>query len=191
MALSPPSCSSCGAANRAQSAFCHRCGKPLTGGGPPRTERAPAPSIEVSTNTNTQRKSYSLRPDKQKISIGRAPSNDIVIDEMVVSGFHLQIRQDGGQLVTWLTLACPTRPTCTSTSPISLTFIAPWSRPTPSRIFPKRPRPVSSNRHSSSNMWRCRPVRCRLHSLEQERASHHEAIRGNNSDYSQHATWNC
>ena len=99
MALSPPSCSSCGAANRAQSAFCHHCGKPLTGGGPPRTERAPASSIEVSTNTNTQRKSYSLRPDKQEISIGRAPSNDIVIDEMVVSGFHLEIRQDGGQLV--------------------------------------------------------------------------------------------
>jgi len=99
MALSPISCSSCGAANRAQSAFCHHCGKPLTGGGPPRTERAPAPSIEVSANTNTQRKSYSLRPDKQEISIGRAPSNDIVIDEMVVSGFHLQIRQDGGQLV--------------------------------------------------------------------------------------------
>ncbi|HEX6554734.1 MAG TPA: ATP-binding cassette domain-containing protein [Ktedonobacteraceae bacterium] len=59
----------------------------------------PVASIEVSTNTSTQRKSYPLRPDKQEISIGRAPSNDIVIDEMVVSGFHLQIRQDGGQLV--------------------------------------------------------------------------------------------
>src|SRR5207253_2968757 len=99
MVLSPTSCSSCGAANRAQSAFCHQCGKPLTGGGSPITLRAPAAAIEVSTNTSTQRKSYSLRPDKQEISIGRAPSNDIVIDEMVVSGFHLQIRQDGGQPV--------------------------------------------------------------------------------------------
>ena len=63
------------------------------------TIEASVASIEVSTNTSTQRKSYSLRPDKQEISIGRAPSNDIVIDEMVVSGFHLLIRRDGGQLV--------------------------------------------------------------------------------------------
>src|SRR5947199_7985153 len=63
------------------------------------TLRAPAAAIEVSTNTSTQRKSYSLGLNKQEINIGRAPSNDIVIDEMVVSGFHLQIRQNGGQLV--------------------------------------------------------------------------------------------
>ena len=63
------------------------------------TLRAPAAAIEVSTNTSTQRKSYSLGLNKQEISLGRAPSNDIVIDEMVVSGFHLQIRQDGGQPV--------------------------------------------------------------------------------------------
>src|SRR6266699_3123614 len=99
MALSLTSCSSCGAANRAQSAFCHHCGKPLIGGGPPMTIQASVASIEVSTNTSTQRKSYALGLNKQEISIGRAPSNDIVIDEMVVSGFHLQIRRDGGQLV--------------------------------------------------------------------------------------------
>jgi ABC-type multidrug transport system ATPase subunit/ABC-type multidrug transport system permease subunit len=112
MALSPTHCFWCGAVNRAQSTFCHTCGKPLTGGGPagqphPRTVPAPAPGqtslalpcIEISTNTNTQRKSYFLRPDQQEISIGRAPSNDIVIDELVVSAFHLQIRQDSGQLV--------------------------------------------------------------------------------------------
>src|SRR6059058_4101517 len=102
MVLSPTSCSSCGAANRAQSAFCHQCGKPLTGGGSPMTLRAPAAAIEVSTNTSTQRKSYSLGLNKQEISIGRAPSNDIVIDEMVVSGFHLLIRRDGGQLVLFI-----------------------------------------------------------------------------------------
>ncbi|TMB75298.1 MAG: FHA domain-containing protein [Chloroflexi bacterium] len=63
------------------------------------TIEASAASIEVSTNTSTQRKSYALGLNKQEISIGRAPSNDIVIDEMVVSGFHLLIRRDGGQLV--------------------------------------------------------------------------------------------
>ena len=106
MVLSPAYCSSCGAANRAQSAFCNKCGKPLSEGGPlgqasTKTVRAsePLPSIEVSTNTNTQRQSYLLRPNQQDISIGRAPSNDIVIDEMVVSGFHLLIKRDGGQLV--------------------------------------------------------------------------------------------
>src|SRR5438552_18719838 len=99
MALSLTSCSSCGAANRAQTAFCHHCGKPLTRGGTPMTIQASAASIEVSTNTSTQRKSYALRPDKQEISIGRDPSNDSDIDDMVVSGFHLQIRQDGAHLV--------------------------------------------------------------------------------------------
>ncbi len=59
------------------------------------TIQASVASIEVSTNTSTQRKSYALGLNKQEISIGRAPSNDIVIDEMVVSGFHLQIRRDG------------------------------------------------------------------------------------------------
>ncbi|MFL5655930.1 MAG: ATP-binding cassette domain-containing protein [Ktedonobacteraceae bacterium] len=49
-------------------------------------------------NTNTQRKSYLLSPHQPEISIGRAPSNDIVIDEMVVSGLHLQIRRNSGQL---------------------------------------------------------------------------------------------
>ena len=35
MILSPTYCTSCGAANRAQSAFCHNCGSPLARGGPP------------------------------------------------------------------------------------------------------------------------------------------------------------
>src|SRR5215469_10648047 len=109
MAFSPTSCPSCGAANRAQSAFCRHCGKPLTGGGLPgkassRTTLAPTPGktpvaalpfIEVSTNT--QRTSYSLRPDKQEINIGRDPSNDIVIDAPVVSHFHAQIVRKGNQ----------------------------------------------------------------------------------------------
>ena len=103
MALS--SCPSCGTVNRAQSAFCSKCGKSLTPGGSPvrantMTVRAPEPlsSIEVSTNTNTRRKPHPLNPNQAEISIGRAPSNDIVIDEMVVSGLHLLIRRNRGQL---------------------------------------------------------------------------------------------
>src|SRR6266702_3904606 len=87
-------------------------GQPIVDGG---TQRAPAgtfsfgsgtagpsaptgvPSFEISTNTNRDKPTYPLT--KSVINIGRDPSNDIVIDAPVVSGFHFQIVREGGQLV--------------------------------------------------------------------------------------------
>ena len=55
------------------------------------------PSIEISSNIHAARQTYPL--NKPVINIGREPSNDIVIDELVVSGFHAQIVQEGNQFV--------------------------------------------------------------------------------------------
>ena len=55
------------------------------------------PSLEVSSNTHTDKPSYPL--NKQTISIGRHPNNDIVIDEPIVSAFHAQIVREGERLV--------------------------------------------------------------------------------------------
>src|SRR6185437_8668557 len=46
------------------------------------------PSIEVSSNVHAEKHTYPL--NKQVINIGREPSNDIVINELVISGFHAQ-----------------------------------------------------------------------------------------------------
>ncbi len=122
MALSPIYCTACGVLNRAGSELCHSCGKSLTQGeSADHTNRVSMQkpsacnvinetisyktfvgneySIEVETNTGTPRKSYALISDKQVFSVGRDSSNDIVIDERIVSGFHLQIRRDGSQFV--------------------------------------------------------------------------------------------
>src|SRR5579883_3118762 len=58
---------------------------------------AGVPSIEVSSNVHAEKQRYPL--NKPVINIGRDPSNDIVIGELVVSGFHAQIVQEGNQLV--------------------------------------------------------------------------------------------
>src|SRR5712692_8514333 len=55
------------------------------------------PSLEISSNVHPGKQSYSLT--KQVVNIGRDPSNDIVIDEPIVSGFHAQIVRDGNQLI--------------------------------------------------------------------------------------------
>lgn len=55
------------------------------------------PSIEVSSNIHADKHTYPL--NKPVINIGREPSNDIVINELVVSGFHAQIVQEGNQFV--------------------------------------------------------------------------------------------
>ncbi len=55
------------------------------------------PSLEVSSNTHPQKKTHLL--NKQVINIGRAPDNDIVIDDSIVSGYHAQIVYDGSQFM--------------------------------------------------------------------------------------------
>ena len=55
------------------------------------------PTLEVSSNTSGQRKSYPL--DKQIINIGRDATNDIVIDDPSVSGLHLQLLRTGSQVL--------------------------------------------------------------------------------------------
>ena len=82
---------------------------PMQGGGMTGTERAflvngpdgtnimGTPMLEVSTNTDQEKHSYPL--SKQVISIGRDPSNDVVINRPTVSGFHAQIVREGNQLV--------------------------------------------------------------------------------------------
>src|SRR5579885_2300692 len=77
---------------------------PLPGG----VSGAPAgvPSIEVSSNVHAERHTFLL--NKPVINIGREPSNDIVISELVVSGFHAQIVQEGNQFV--LVHPHPSRP---------------------------------------------------------------------------------
>src|SRR6266700_1938838 len=55
------------------------------------------PSLEISSNVHQDKQAYPLT--KQVINIGRDPSNDIVINELVVSGFHAQIVREGNQLV--------------------------------------------------------------------------------------------
>ena len=62
-----------------------------------RGQNVPSPSFEISTNVGHGKKIYPLT--KTEINIGRAPDNDIVIDENVVSGQHLQVVRDGNQLV--------------------------------------------------------------------------------------------
>ncbi len=74
------------------------------------TQRAPlgfgTPSLEISTNISPAKQIAQLT--KPVINIGREPSNDIVIDERVVSGFHAQIVREGNQLV--LVHPHPSRP---------------------------------------------------------------------------------
>ena len=55
------------------------------------------PSLEISSNVHADQQLVPLT--KQVINIGRDPSNDIVINELVVSAFHAQIIREGAQLV--------------------------------------------------------------------------------------------
>jgi ABC-type multidrug transport system ATPase subunit len=75
---------------------------PLPTGGP----SGSVPSIEVSSNVHADKHTYPL--NKTVINIGREPSNDIVINELVVSGFHAQIVQEGNQFI--LVHPHPSRP---------------------------------------------------------------------------------
>ncbi len=53
------------------------------------------PSIEISSNTYSGRQTYALTKDV--INTGRDASNDIIINDRIVSGFHLQIVRRGNQ----------------------------------------------------------------------------------------------
>ncbi|HEX9133253.1 MAG TPA: FHA domain-containing protein [Ktedonobacteraceae bacterium] len=55
------------------------------------------PTLEISTNIHAEKQSVPLT--KQVFNIGRDPSNDIVINELVISAFHAQIVREGNQLV--------------------------------------------------------------------------------------------
>ncbi len=57
------------------------------------------PTLEVSTNTDSERHTYELVPTKQVFNIGRETSCDIVINRPTVSGLHAQILREGNQLV--------------------------------------------------------------------------------------------
>ncbi|GHO88370.1 FHA domain-containing protein [Dictyobacter formicarum] len=57
------------------------------------------PTLEVSTNTDQEKHTYPLTPDRQVFDIGRDPSNTIVINRPTVSSFHAQIVREGNQLV--------------------------------------------------------------------------------------------
>ena len=54
-------------------------------------------SLEVSTNTDNERHSYTLV--KPVINIGRDPSNDIIINRPTISNFHAQIMRDGSDMI--------------------------------------------------------------------------------------------
>ena len=55
------------------------------------------PTLVISSNIHHEKPVYPL--DKQVLNIGRHPSNDIVINEPVVSAFHAQIVRDGDTLI--------------------------------------------------------------------------------------------
>ena len=53
------------------------------------------PSIEISSNAYGGRQTYPLKKDV--INLGRDASNDIIVNDRIVSGFHLQIVRRGSQ----------------------------------------------------------------------------------------------
>jgi ABC transport system ATP-binding/permease protein len=53
--------------------------------------------LEISSNIHAEKQAYPLT--QQVINIGRDPSNDIVINELVISGFHVQILREGNQFI--------------------------------------------------------------------------------------------
>lgn len=55
------------------------------------------PSLEISSNIHSNKQTYPMT--KQVMNIGRDPSNDIVINELVISAFHARVIREGNQLV--------------------------------------------------------------------------------------------
>ncbi len=65
---------------------------------PSTSSKLSVPTLEISTNTG-QKKYPSVPLTKSVINIGRDSANDVVIDESIISGFHLQIIHENNQLV--------------------------------------------------------------------------------------------
>jgi ABC-type multidrug transport system ATPase subunit/pSer/pThr/pTyr-binding forkhead associated (FHA) protein len=55
------------------------------------------PSLELSSNAFTDKKTYPL--DRPIINVGRDATNDIIINDRIVSGLHLKIVRQGNQFV--------------------------------------------------------------------------------------------
>lgn len=72
-------------------------GTPIVPGHLKPTRQAGIPLLEVSTNNSPDKFEYPLV--KPVMTIGRDPSNDIVIDVPIVSKFHAQIAKEGNQFV--------------------------------------------------------------------------------------------
>ena len=62
---------------------------PLTGAG--------LPSIEITSSSHSDKKTYALA--RPVINVGRDPSNDVIINDRIVSGFHLHIVRQGNEFV--------------------------------------------------------------------------------------------
>jgi pSer/pThr/pTyr-binding forkhead associated (FHA) protein len=55
------------------------------------------PSIEITSSSQSEKKTYALA--RPVINIGRDPSNDVIINDRIVSGFHLRIGRQGNAFV--------------------------------------------------------------------------------------------
>src|SRR6266480_5492748 len=62
-----------------------------------KTHRVGIPLLEISTNISKDTSAYQLFPPI--INIGRDDSNDIIIDSLVVSSFHAQIKYEGNEII--------------------------------------------------------------------------------------------
>ncbi len=62
-------------------------------------ESSSDPLLEISSNTSQIRKTCTLPPTMPTINLGSHPSNDIVIDELVIDPFHMQLVRENNQLL--------------------------------------------------------------------------------------------
>lgn len=65
--------------------------------GPSSANNVGVPTLEVSTNIDTEKRSYPL--NRQVLTIGRDPASDIFINRPTVSGLHAQIVREGNSFV--------------------------------------------------------------------------------------------
>jgi ABC-type multidrug transport system ATPase subunit/pSer/pThr/pTyr-binding forkhead associated (FHA) protein len=85
------------AALRFDNPFERNGGSPWQSPGPS-SPSSQEPFLEITSNTSQIRAKYTLPASMQVINIGRSPANDIVVDELFVDPFHLQIIRENAQL---------------------------------------------------------------------------------------------